>query len=373
MESQKIQWKGYLILIDLSILFCLIDSGITKAQITPDNTLPNNSVVNPLGEVQRITGGSQSERNLFHSFDEFSVPTGGTAYFDNAINVENIISRITGKSVSNIDGLIQANGTANVFLLNPNGIIFGPNSRLNIGGSFIGSTASSVNFADGTSFSATNPQSQPLLKVSRPIGLSFESNLGTIKVEGNGHELIRQSIDSGGSSPVLGINSSAGLEVESGKTLALIGNNLILEGGILTSRGGRIELGSVEDRAAVGLTPTPFGGWALEYDDSSELGNIQLAQRSFVGVYGTDGGTIRLRGANVSLNDASMILNQNQGSQPSGELSVNASESLQINGISEEARLRSGLFSEATGMGRGGNLLYQPIGCYLRMVQEFVV
>jgi filamentous hemagglutinin family protein len=215
-------------------LCCLVTTSPSQAQIVPDATLPNNSSVTTDGI---ITGGTVAGKNLFHSFKEFSVLSGSRAYFNNDTAIQNIISRVTGESVSKIDGLIKANN-ANLFLLNPNGIIFGPNASLDIGGSFLATTASSLKFADGMEFSAKAPQTTPLLTISVPIGLQFGGNAGSIFNQS-------QATDSSG--------ETVGLQVQPGRTLALVGGDVSLDGGVLTAPGGRVELGGVAGTGTIGL------------------------------------------------------------------------------------------------------------------------
>ncbi|KAF3890107.1 filamentous hemagglutinin N-terminal domain-containing protein [Tolypothrix campylonemoides VB511288_2] len=319
------------------------------AQVIPDNTLPvgERSLVTGNPNYQ-IDGGAKRGSNLFHSFQSFSVPTGGSAYFNNATDVQNIFTRVTGSSRTNIDGVIRANGVANLFLLNPNGIVFGAGARLNIGGSFVASTANSINFADSFQYSATSPQTTPLLTVSVPVGLQMGVNPGRIAVQGNGYNL-------SGTLPVITAlvrgNASTGLVVPAGQTLALIGGDIDIQGGVLTAEQGQIELGSVRD-GIVNLGKK----FTLNYPGIQTFGNIHLSQQALIDTSGSPGGSIQVQGNRVLLLHGSLMLIQNQGEQAAGNLRVNAADSLELSGISSSGQLRGGLNTETIGSGRGADV-----------------
>ena len=117
-------------------LLSLFSVDSAKAQVTSDDSLSTTiSTSDNINFV--INKGDRIGDNLLHSFQEFSIPINGSAIFQNDLNIKNIFSRVTGGSLSNIDGLIKTQGNANLFLINPSGIIFGQNSRLEINGSFL--------------------------------------------------------------------------------------------------------------------------------------------------------------------------------------------------------------------------------------------
>lgn len=271
------------------VLSCIcILSVPVKAQVIPDNsagTVVTPSVIKGLPS-DRIDGGTIRGTNLFHSFQEFNVGTGRGVYFTNPVGIENILNRVTGNNPSNIMGTLGVLGNADLFIINPNGIVFGPNVSLDLNGSFLASTASNLELADGTEFSAANPQPAPLLTVSVPVGLGFTGSPGIIQVDGAGHTLAAAndvpSFTTGAGA------STTGLRVKPETTIALVGGRVDFEGGIISAPSGKIEIGSVE-AGQVKIAPD-LQGFALDYTDAQNYQNIRLARLSLLDVSGIRGG-----------------------------------------------------------------------------------
>lgn len=246
--------------------------NIVQAQVVPDGTV--NTIVNQNGEVTEITGGNTSGNNLFHSFQDFSLSTGASILFDNAPEINNILSRVTGGNISNIDGLIRTSNSSNLFLINPAGIIIGENASIDIGGSFYGSTADSILFDDGE-FSAVDNLSTPILTINAPIGLSFRDNPSDIVIQ----------------------NTNAQINVNGG-SFNFISGNLIFENSNLSISGGRVQIGGLSEAGVVGLNEDG----SLNFPGNVALSDIQLSNSSL---------TVNASEGDISINTDTLLLEQN--------------------------------------------------------------
>jgi len=330
----KVSWSF------LQIILCITgylyaSTKIAIAQVTPDNTSINTQV-DQTGNVAEITGGQTRGSNLFHSFDDFSVGTGNEAFFNNASDTSNIFSRVTGGNISNIDGAIRANGNANLFLINPAGIIFGNNARLDIGGSFYGSSSSSILFEDGE-FSAVDLENLPLLTVNAPIGLSFRDEPGNIINRSNfgtRTRILNGNFDDSFAEENFTAFNTVGLEVDSGETIALIGGDILLENQTgITAPGGIVELGGLAKAGTVTLN----NDGSLTYPDNIAKSDVSLTEDSQVDVRGDNEGAVNINSANLQLSQRSKLfagIAEGSGSSDSqaGDITINADDSVKILG-----------------------------------------
>lgn len=327
------------------ILSSVLGNEVAIAQIIPDTTLNNeNSTVTPniniKGDIaDLIEGGVIRNTNLFHSFLEFNIGDGQRVFFANPDSVVNIFSRITGSNPSEILGTLGVNGNANLFLINPNGIIFGENASLDINGSFLATTAKSIVFDDGTQFNATDTQTTSLLTISIPVGLNMGATPGNI---------VNRSFatDSSGEFDV-------GLQVQPGNTLAFVGGEVFLEGGIITAESGRIEIGSVAGDNVIGLDVTEQG-LILSYESVASFQDINLSDFAFIDTSGERGGEIQIQGQNIVVVGGSQVASSTFGEESGGTTIIEASESIELIGTSLDG-FPSGLGNQVD-IGEGGDL-----------------
>ena len=324
------------------------------AQVIPDSSLGSeNSILN--GDV--IEGGLKKGNNLFHSFTGFSIREGKVINFANPRGVTRIFSRVTGDNPSKIDGALGVLGDADLFLINPKGIIFGPNASLHLGGSFIGTTAESVVFSDGTVFGSQASLSSPLLTVSVPVGLQFVNGAGSITNQSVYRRALPPNL-----AEIAGIpDTLVGLEVQPNKTLTLVGGDIFLEGGSLTAFDGSIELISLGSNSQVQLQPSDKG-WAIGTVGVQNFQDIKISgitnQPSYIAssiFLEPDTGEIHLQGRDISLIKGSQI-------QAVGGISIDAQGSFTVSGTLEAVfqgnvfTSTSALIAEAVSEQTGGKI-----------------
>ena len=306
----------------------ILNAKLVQAQIIPDNSLGNER--SNLTPNNVIEGGATRGANLFHSFSEFNVGEGQQVNFANPNNIQRIFSRVTGNNRSQILGTLGVLGNADLFFINPNGILFGNNARLNLRGSFIASTADSILFDNNFAFSARNPQAPPLLTVRVPIGLQYGINAASIEVQG------------------------ASLEVTPGTTLALIGGDVRLQDeAVLLVTDGRLELGGLSSSGTIGLEATNIG-FELQFPEGVERSQISMTGGAIVEVTTDNGGSAAVNAKTFHISEGSQLLIFTTGDQnATKETRINATDSIAISGQN------SSISSVVDRNGNGANLSLQ--------------
>ncbi|MCW9013172.1 MAG: filamentous hemagglutinin N-terminal domain-containing protein [Gammaproteobacteria bacterium] len=232
--------------------------------------------------------GQQQGVNLFHSFESFNLLSSESANFSGPAEIGNIFSRVTGGSSSSINGVLGSDiAGANLYFLNPNGIVFGDSASLNLSGSFYASTADYIDFQDGARFAVANYTASDVTLSASPISAFgfLDNSLATIQ-----------------------LNQSE-LAVNDGETIGFYAGDISIAGdsrdaltgymdNLLVSD-GRIELVSLASSGEVNVE-----GANPVIDSGTSRGNISLTESAGINVEGDPGGTVVIRGGQLLVRES---------------------------------------------------------------------
>ncbi len=336
------------------IIFSILLTGFfhlpplpAHAQVVLDGTMGTDGALHGPDYQVRAEYGCQAGANLFHSFQTFNVNTNERATFSGPNSVQNIISRVTGGTSSWIDGTLRSTiDGANMYLLNPAGMMFGPNASLDITGSFHVSTVDYLRLGGSHRFYAS-PRAGEVLSTAAPTAFGFLDD-DAAGITFNGTEIAQEDWD----------GTTRGLTVPEGETISVIGGDVEMNGsyykvyqdeektvsretrlGTLDAPGGRVNI------AASGSE-----GEAIPTDGGLEVtwkkpGNIRL-NHARISVSGEGSGDVFIRGGTFLMADSG-IQAETEGLRDGGGIDVGA-DSLSME--------RSDIFSNTWSEGGGGSI-----------------
>ncbi len=317
--------------------------ALAQSHIVPDNSLgTSNSIVTPNVDIkgvpsEEISGGLIKGTNLLHSFQEFNIDAVRGAYFTLPNGVENILTRVTGANPSQILGTLGiAGGNANLFFMNPNGIVFGSTARLDVMGSFVGTTANAIRLGNGGIFSAkpTDPLPTQLLNVN-PNAFLFNqiSNQAIASIQVNG----------------------ASLSVREGKSLILLGGNVSLNTANIQALDGQIELGGLAVTGTVELLGSA-NQLNLSFSENIQKSDVLLTNMAKVEVTGKGKGSVAINAQDINIFGESLISagirsRSRAESSTSRDVILNSTGTVKVN---QNSQVRNVVETNATG--NAGNI-----------------
>ncbi len=408
------------IIFRLIIASCLLMyNGIQlHAQVTLDGTTGSAGELSLTGPTYDIKSeyGEQAGTNLFHSFEQFSISKGKVANFGVSPETQNIISRVTGGSHSWIDGTLRStiSGTsdisgANLYLLNPAGVMFGPHASLDMGGSFHVSTADYLHMGENEVF-YTDPLENGILSAARPTAFGFlDNNIAPISVQGRGEiseqewkEIAKQEWKEEEWKEIAELewrDNPTGLHVREGETISLIGGDIKITDGtfyrrekldkegnqvyeiqfdeygmpvrdgndnpiIVRDEDGnpvpeieikRVGLNAPEGRINIAsLVSEGEVGTDMSSISARQLGNIEISENSLIDVGGERAGNIFIRGGKFFAEN-SFIHAITTGEKDGGEINIHTNGNMSfING--------AGINGSTEGKGNGSSVVLNASG-----------
>ncbi|BAP56684.1 filamentous hemagglutinin family N-terminal domain [Thioploca ingrica] len=317
----RIRWLAW----GIGLGLLLLKTSSLLAEVVLDGTLgPATTLPGPRFDITADLGQQQGG-NLFHSFKFFNLNKEETATFSGPSTVENIIGRITGGERSIIDGKIEADiPQADLYLINPDGFIFGPHTQLDLPGALHISTATQL-YLGQAGIVETRQLAQSLLVSAPPSAFGFLDPIpGSIEVKES--ELVTRT----------------------GKSLSLLGGDITIDGGHLRAISGRINLAAVN--SANQITTTPHD---LVVNTQEQLGKITLANDAAIDVGKQGAGDIYIRGGQFEIDNSAIIANT-EADQNGGIIAIKANE-LHLNN-------RSSIDSRVFGPGKGGQIAIEVDG-----------
>lgn len=332
-------------------LSLVLGSPAALAQIVTDGTVgPAVSLNGPEVTIGAELGTTRGG-NLFHSFQRFDIPTGQRATFTGPDQIQNVIGRVTGGQTSQIDGTLRSTvGQADVYLINPAGVVMGPNARFDVPAALHLSTADELLFSDGSRYSARDPANSTLT-MAMPESFGFLSpQPASLTIQGSQ------------------------LELKPGKTATLTAGDVNLSGtgerrAMLKAPGGEIRIEAVGDISTEVPVATPSqapGGGQLalvqtDLETSGDGGGQITVRAGSAQLQGSTlaadnwGETVSLGGIDLSLSNAlGLSASRVQSNSFSGGVSGRVRIQAQDLTIRQDgAATFTGLFSEVEPGARG--------------------